>query len=159
MNSTVHYSGSSESHRLCQLTVHRRTASSRSKRRPDSMQHRTLPPRAGRCILPIDPGTSHYITMNKGSSHHIISHMPYIHNTFTSGGSWSLELSSDPSQGADEQDAIRHRLTRLSLPPLTKRMDSQVIKLRQLVVPPNNTYHGVWLLFLLVRDRQWLPDY
>jgi hypothetical protein len=36
--------------------------------------------------------------------------------TFTSGG--SLELSSEPSHGAEEHDAMRHKFTKLSLPPL-----------------------------------------
>jgi hypothetical protein len=40
-------------------------------------------------------------------------------NTFTSGG--SSEWSSEPSHGADEQDAMRHRLTKLPLPPLYRQ--------------------------------------
>ena len=67
-----------------------------------------------------------FLTMHQLPSYHcqqmhaIDSLNNYFMDTLTSGGSCSLELSSDPSQGADEHDAMRHRLTTLSLPPLVK---------------------------------------
>ena len=126
-------------------TFHRRRGSNRSRRRQGSRPLCTRFLRAGPCYAPEitrfhknNVGEIGFTQESYDNCYNIVMDYNRLRKTrtrlnieiysrnnaltLTSGG--SFELSSAPSQGADEQLAMRHKFTKLSLPPLMKGTDN-----------------------------------